>query len=372
MRFSTKLVPVFAVVIMLFNSCKNELNILAPYRETVSVYAILDPTQNRNYIRINRIFLGEGDAFVMATVQDSTNYGPGILRVTLTRTFGGLVAGTTIGDPLKTEIVLSDTVIQLKSGPFNTNQRLWFTNDKLYTDGEYTLKIQNTKTGNEFTSTCSMIGPILTPGIIQPLGPKYYPVAYSPTNIPSDYLDLSSPTAPRSVTFYSLPKARDYSCIIRMHYVDYCNISGTDSIKQTIDYEFSRISSTNLDGGEKLAFTYTSANYFNFIYLELTKKGNPPNFLKRRLEYIEYILTNATQEYADFIKVNAPSTSIAQDKPTYSNISNGGYGIFSCRANFYAPKHPHANTYDYLATTAPYCNLVFMKSDGTVFAGTCN
>ncbi|HRD40673.1 MAG TPA: hypothetical protein PLC65_18735, partial [Bacteroidia bacterium] len=74
MSLKFKIVSAFCFVAVIFNSCKNELNILAPYKESISVYAVLNPQETRNYVRVNRIFLGEGNSFQMAQVNDSINY----------------------------------------------------------------------------------------------------------------------------------------------------------------------------------------------------------------------------------------------------------------------------------------------------------
>src|SRR6185503_4661650 len=127
MRFYSKALLVFGSITILFNSCKNDLNILAPYKESASVYALLNPQEKRQYIRINKIFLGEGDAYVMAQVTDSVNYKQGVLTVALERYLYGNPVQTTVGNPTKTKIILNDTVIQIKPGPFSQSQRLWYT-----------------------------------------------------------------------------------------------------------------------------------------------------------------------------------------------------------------------------------------------------
>jgi hypothetical protein len=379
MRFYSKALILLSLIFVLFNSCKNDLKILAPYKEAISVYAILSPGQSegyglnlgtkyyRQYIRINKIYLGEGNAYDMATVSDSVNYPHGVLEVSLTRTYYGVPAGTTVGNSTKMEIILKDTVIQLSPGSFNTNQRLWYTDDSLHTDGEYSLKIRNTITGNVFTSKSVMISPIITPGIIQPLGGPYYPVPFSASNPSYYYLDLSNQNIVRTVKFNSIKNARDYSCIIRFNYID-STVSG--NISKSIDYEFTRVSSTSLDGSEPLQFTYTSAEFFSTVAGKIVDAGDPPGFLARRLIDIEYSVTAGAQDFADFIKISAPSTSIAQDKPAYSNI-DGGFGIFSCRSTFKAPKHLANATFDYVASKKPLCSLRFVNSSGNI-SPTCN
>lgn len=369
MRFYSKLIIIFAAITILFNSCKNELNILAPYKETVSVYALLNPTAARQYVRINKIYLGEGNAYTMATVNDSINYKQGVLKVSLTRSFNGSAANTTVGNPTKMEIILNDTVIQTEPGPFNQNQRLWFTNDRLYATGEYHLKIQNTQTGNEFTSKALMIDSILQPGTIQPLGSPFYPVPYSPSNPSWYYLDLSVTTLQRKIKFFSMPNARDYSAIMRLNYVDY--LTNGDSIQRTLDYNFSNMSSLTLDGGEEIIFNYTSSEYFNFIYNEISSKTESASVLNRRVVNIDFIITAGNQDFADFLRISAPSSSVAQDKPAYTNIDGGGYGIFACRSTYYKRKHLANATIDHMASKKPLCDLRFKNSFGVV-SSTCN
>jgi hypothetical protein len=381
MRLTGKLIIIFSAVTALFNSCKNDLKILAPYKESMSVYAILTSQESapanqfninskyhRQYVRINKIYLGEGNAYEMAQVNDSVNYRQGVLRVSLTRTLYGNAAPTTVGSGSKYEIVFNDTVIQMAPGPFNQNQRLWYTDDSLYSTGDYYLKIKNTVTGAEFNSKTTMISAVLQPGIFQPLGSPYYPVAFSPSNPAYYYLDLSVTSLHRTIKFNSVPNGRDYSCIMRFNYID---STGSGNIPKVIDYEFGRISSVSLTGSEPLEFDYNSGDYFNFLYSEIAKNGDPTGFLARRAVNIEYIITAASQDFADFIKISAPSTSIAQDKPTYSNIDNGAFGIFSCRSTYRAPKQLANATLDHLASKKPLCDLRFVNSAGNI-SPTCN
>ena len=80
-----KIASISLLGILLFNSCKNDLKIIAPYKEIPQVHAILTPQDPMQMIRINKIFLGEGDANLMAQVPDSINYKTGELTVMLDR-----------------------------------------------------------------------------------------------------------------------------------------------------------------------------------------------------------------------------------------------------------------------------------------------
>src|ERR1041384_3099859 len=77
------------LILLGLGACRNDLKLNAPYREMPSIYAVLNPDDTVQIIRINKVFLGEGDANVMAKVADSVNYGTDELTVTLTRSVSG-------------------------------------------------------------------------------------------------------------------------------------------------------------------------------------------------------------------------------------------------------------------------------------------
>jgi hypothetical protein len=358
MRFYTKTLFILSAVTALFNSCKNDLKILAPYKESVSVYAVLSAQDTMNYVRINKIYLGEGNAYAMAAVQDSVNYQKGILDVTLERTYYGNPAGPSASNPSLTKIVLRDTVLQLAPGAFNQNQRIWYTKEKLYKDGDYSITIRNTKTGNVFTAKTNMVDKIAQPNVGN-LAPPYYPVTYLPSNPPSYYLDLSAETLKRKIIFVSQVGIAEYDLYARFHYID---STASGNIPRYVDFPLPSARPQTASGGELIEVNWYSADLFTFLYSKLIDAT--ANTLFRRAIKIEFVVTGGNQVFVDFLKVNAPSTSVAQDKPTYTNI-NGGWGIFGTRSTYVAAKEFHNNTYDHLATTYPYCNLRFVKSDGT-------
>lgn len=60
------------LVFLGFSSCKNEINIAAPWKETVVVYGLLDPGAPINYLRIQKAFLDpDGNAFQFTQNPDS-------------------------------------------------------------------------------------------------------------------------------------------------------------------------------------------------------------------------------------------------------------------------------------------------------------
>lgn len=367
MNFKTRLTIFSALFVVLFNSCKNDLDILAPYKETISVYGLLNSQESYQYIRINKVFLGEGNAYQMAQVADSVNYQPGVLSVTLQRFVYGNSNPqlTTVGNPTKKIIALRDTVFQTQSGTFSTTQRLYYTQDKLYRDGDYYLTITNTSTGKVFTSKTTMVDSTLLPATsnLQPLAGPYYPVAYNPSNPVWYYFDYSNPTILRKIRFKSVQNAREYQTVMRFHYLD--STVGGSVVPKYIDYNFYSVTSSSLDGEEDLEVSFYMSEFYDLLYNKLIGDNNAnPNLVRRAIK-MDFIITSIEQDFYDFLKISAPSTSVAQDKPIYSNITNDAYGIFSTRSRYHVSKHLANAFIDYMATKKPTCNLNFVKSDGS-------
>ncbi len=125
--------------------------------------------------------------------------------------------------------------------------------------------------------------------------------------------------------------AKVYNVVIRLHYLDI--FTNTDTVKQYADYNLPNYYSQKLVAGESMAFNFQfiAQEFYDNIGLEMSKKSKT-NLQKRKIQYMEYIVLAATDNLYTFMQVNAPSTTIAQDKPYYTNITNG-VGIFACQSS---------------------------------------
>ncbi len=366
MRNYVKILSFSFIITLLFNSCNNKLNILAPYKESISVYAILNPQEQFQFIRVNKIYLGEGNAYDMAQVHDSVNYPIGVLSATLEHPYN------------QTKIILKDTVLTTKSGAFNTSQNFFYTSTKLYTFGDYKLTIRNNQTNKTYTAQTTMIDSII-PSVFQPLKGKYYCACCPPPNIctytcqsncviydPVDpfytsyFVDFSLPGTSRTVRFRSIPNSKVYSLTMQLHYEDSLN-TGV-KVARSVDYKLVDIYSKTYNGAEDMAFNFYSSEMYAHYYNEIMKTEST-DILFRKFVKLDFIVYAASRDYYDFLQISAPSTTVVQDKPVYTNISEG-FGIFAVRSRFHIQKQLSTNFIDYMAENAPMCRLRFLKSTG--------
>lgn len=383
----------FIVLISLFgfNSCKNDLKVNAPYKEIPSVYAVLNPQEKVQIIRVNKVFLGEGDANKMAQISDSINYPAGEITVTLNRFLNGVQVDA---NPIlkKRTIVFRDSMILASEGAFNRNQRVYVAYDDLHVDtaiinpstglninqkwkveGDYVLTIKNNRTGNIFTAKSTILDSVRLSGF-PPFAPPFYPVppgVYPATNTGA-YLDYSSQTQdPKNAytTRYSPNDGKIYNLAMRLHFFEDLGLQG--KVNRYVDYVFGNQllkDITPSPTGEKyLVNTFLGRDLFSNVGLSLSKLGLTDNLIGRKMYKIQFFVYTSTQDYDDYLKFSAPSFNISQNKPLYSNFDNkAALGLFTFRSRCSVVKDMAAAFVNEFAYNANTCKYKFMTFDNLV------
>ncbi|MDP1802334.1 MAG: hypothetical protein Q8L81_13330 [Bacteroidota bacterium] len=358
--------------ILFFSSCKNDLNINAPYKEIPTIYAVLNPQETIQMIRVNKVFLGEGNANDMAQVADSINYQAGDLVVTLERTVNGAPAWATPSGTSHNVITFRDSVIQANPGPFNTTQRVYVTSDRLYVTGQYVLKVTNVKTNKVFTARANAIDSIKPSGFT-PFTPPYYPVpaGSNPSN-PDIYPDYSAQNQLYSPKFYPNEGAI-YTMKLRFHFFD--SLFDNSKVYRYVDYDFGNQYMKDLrtiQNFKVFAFDFKGIDLFTSLGYSLSKMGLTNNIHGRKMYKMQAIAYTSTQDYVDYLQFTAPSLTIAQDKPIYSNFDDrAAMGIFTFRTRHSVFKEMSSTFISQFSFNPNTCKYHFFTS-GLVAQSWCN
>jgi hypothetical protein len=377
-----------------FSGCKNDLNVLAPGQEMISVYGILNPSEPVQNIRINKVYLVEGDALAAGQDANQINYGAGELEVSLERyvdgtqmdvntNYGTITSGSPDTDK---RIVLTETVVTTQSGTFSSSQRIWQTNKKLITlqptaskanVTEYKLVVRKTSDLSKVIASSQNVlidsvkngaaMPFIHNTTLYPAHGEYVTTGCCPT-ANSGYVDYSAFTVTRKVKFKSIPNAKLYNITVRLHYLDFVTTS-TVVTSNYADMKFNTTTSSSLAGNEDIEVSFVSNDFCKTIATEISK--NPvANLNYRKVDYIEYIVEAGASSLADFLQVNQPSSTIAQDRPYYTNITNG-VGVFSSRSTSRITHDLLAAFVDKIACHPSMYPLLFRKFDGTAASSPC-
>ncbi len=380
-------------LIFTIHACKNKLEVNAPYKDVPNVYAVLCAQDNKQIIRINKTFLGEGDANVMAKVTDSVNYQPNELTVTLNR----FVNGAQVNASLQNKTVtFGEEVIQTSAGAFSPWQRVYTTTEKLFASGDYELLIKNNKTGAEFKSKTKALDSIKVGSLYlnfqaPPLinAHKLYPYPIAVANDSSKYLINFSKVNDR-LTFYvplsdPAPKAYIYQTTVRANYYDSINLpngAGQTRRENFVDYNFlyklnPKDKAVNNIYGEHIPFEIIAGDLAAAFGTEFSKKPSPTKigegFFGRCVYKLTFIITTGSLDYYNYLNFSSPSLNVAQEKPLYSNFENkAAYGIFTFKSRCMLGKRvsaPYSRFFGEDKRTCNYNFFYFAPSTSSTSAG---
>lgn len=303
------------ITALFFSSCSNEIEINGEWKEVMVVYGILDPSQQDQYIKINRAFLGEGNALEFAQIPDSSIY-PYILDVVLEEL-------NTSNQVVRT--FYFDTVHVFKEGGvfYSGNQPIYHTridfpayidplrDDTFWLNEEYTyrLRVVNPITGNMAES----ITPIVNNFTIKKPVPGAIQISFASANNVN-------------VEWTSALNGRLYDLTYRFHFQEVYFSSPNDTINKYVDWKIGSVKSSKLDGSEAMSISYYNPNFFQ----NLGNRVETIDTIQRYPGKVELIFAVGADELSTYIDVNGPNTGIIQERPQYTNISNG-IGIFSSR-----------------------------------------
>lgn len=298
--------------VVLFSSCSNELDLLDDWKETMVVYGLLNQADTIQYIKINKAYLGEGNALQMAQAYDSINYA-NQLNVQLERRVNGSLTAT--------YTLQKDSSISKNPGIFSyPKQILYVTQQALYDDSEYQLIITNTVTGKVVKSKTKLVKNLLI----------LYPS-------PSQIINLTNAVSPQKVKWISAENGKLYQLTIRFHYDEKEITSGVITPKYT-DWGFSAQKSISISGGENMEVSFMGSDFYKFLKAMISPNSN----VERKAGNLDFIFSVAGNDFNTYMEVYQPSNGIVQEKPEYTNIENG-IGLFSSRLNVGVLNRPLSN-----------------------------
>jgi hypothetical protein len=96
------------------------------------------------------------------------------------------------------------------------------------------------------------------------------------------------------------------------------------------------ISSDDITSGQLLKLTFDGEAFFSFLRNNLEVSDKIRRIIgtydtqQQRVECFDVLLTLGNSDLKSYIEVNSPSSGVAQERPIYTNVSNG-IGLFASR-----------------------------------------
>jgi hypothetical protein len=293
---------------LIVSSCSEELNLTGDFKETVVVHGLLDRSDSVHYIKINRAYIGPGNATNIAQIPDSSYFADVVATV---KEYIG-----TSTTPSRTW-TLQDTLIDNKEdGVFYApEQKVYYFHtigqEALKEDATYHLDISVKGGSINVHGETTIVKNISSPTSSQ--------------NFQFKFVDNNGAYIPTAVTS-NVGTSSVMNAKLRIAFNEYR--AGVPTLK-TFDWVLGEV---EVNPGENQTFSANGETFYNLIKDNVT---NDPLIDQRRFVSITTILTGGAEELYNYMTVNKPSSSLAQTKPTYTNLSIQGdgrvIGIFSSR-----------------------------------------
>lgn len=316
----------FVLVVFGIQSCETDFDVIGEYEETTIVYGLLDQSESLHIIKVNKSFLGSGDATQYALIRDSSEY----------QNVDGVVEEWVSGVKTR-EWLIKDTIMTDREdgaffGPEYT--AYYFVEPSLNPTAEYRLILDINEGAKEVTSSTNLIGTI----------------SFNSQTTNSSVIGFYNGTqfSDYPIKYYNSLNGKRFDVNLRINWLE---VTGTDTVAKSLDWFVG--SKTVIDeylsqaGIVDLQEDASGVNFYQFVANNL----NPdPTIDKRIFKGINIMVSSASQDMYTYMIVNAPSNGLIQERPQFTNINNG-IGIFSAKYNRVLPKKPlNYNSLKYLCT----------------------
>lgn len=320
------------IVVIGFSSCSTEVDLNAPYKSTTIVFGLLDPKANVQYFKINKTFLGDGNNLSYAAIRDSSEYKwDEFNEIYLEKIINEIVVDTIHLSPKE----VTKDPYGIFYAPYQTVYTA-ATPGGLNGNAEYRLVVDfhnrpDVQAKTNIVNASEVVFQI--------------PQANYPLNLAAYNSSTGGVTYQDNVTIKWTPASNvaKYDLTLRFKYLEekYAEDEQITLVSRDtlyMDYYIGSFEAANLELlGGYLSTSFGGEGFFSALKTRLVADPKirrvigHENNVSTRAKCFEVILGMANEELNTYLAVNAPVTGVIQERPTYSNISNG-IGLLASRS----------------------------------------
>ena len=308
--------------LVVLNSCNEKIELIGDFVETAVVYGLLDQADSLHYIKINRAFIGPGNALEIAQIADSSYFTN--VDATISEYLNG---------DLTRSWLLRDTILDNKdpNGVFYAPEQKVYYFKTMPTGFNGVIQ---TSTNPQMTSlnpqAIYKIDIILNNGAFSVSGEtelvRGITSAAATQNFNFKFADNPGEYTSTGITVSSTGNSYVLNTQLKMAFYEW---EGNTFSEKSF---FWKLGEADVLPSSSKIFTANGETFYDLMKSNCTENLS---ITKRTFKGVTIKITGGAEELYNFIAVNKPSSGLAQSKPTYTNLSvtNGKrvIGIFSSR-----------------------------------------
>lgn len=302
-----------AAIVLLSQSCNKKIDLIGDFEESAIIYGLLDKADSVQYIKITRAFIGPGNSLNIAQIADSNYFNN--VDATVKEYVGGTLTRTW---------TLSDTLIQNKdeNGVFyGPEQRLYVfytpSGQELLDNATYKLDVDVNNGEFQVSGETEIVSGI-----------------YTNTDAASYSFKFAKNASEYKSTTINVNAGNSYviNTTLELHYDEFIGaVSAPNSL-------FWKLGETDITPGTTKPFVANGQTFYEQIANKCANAD--PLIDKRNFTGITVRVVGGAEDLYNYMLVNQPSSSLAQNKPTFTNLTATNnhrvVGIFSSRFTFEA------------------------------------
>lgn len=299
-----RILPI-ALAGLLLPGCSTDLEVNAPYKESTVIYGLLDKNADTNFIKINKAFLGEGDAFVYALIPDSNQYTPAQMQAEVQR----LDENGSVVESHPLQEIEKDRAPGIFYSP---SHKLYYFTAPVDPTSRYRI-VANVK-GQRVESTTRIVGD-LTPNQFLTQPTSKLPLASNG----GGYADYS-------VRWTSGSYGKRYELSYRFKWDE---VIGTDTTHHSFEEPIGFVVANGLGAGQSMDLPMSGEAFFQSIANHI---HDDPAVTLRIFRGVDLIWWVGGDELHTYLQLGSPISGLVEERPAYTNITNG-YGLFTSRVS---------------------------------------
>ncbi len=316
------LIPAFALMLLITNSCKTDFSINGPYERIPIVFGLLNSNDSIHIIKITRTYLGDEDNNQYAKIPDSNYFD--VVDAKVIELDGNVETGR--------EWTLHDTLITNKdSGLFYyPYQKVYvFYEPNLDETKSYKLVADLDEGDYQIESKTEMVSGFAYKSQYTQTG-FTFGFAFGNTSQTGQYQNLR-------ITFQEALNGKMYLTSLVFHwretYTDNSTKDFSIRLEDNMPY-YQDNPSQPINNGSVLGMETPSFNGEEFYQFIAENISPDQDVIKREFLGIDVVTAISNEVVATYMDISKPQTTIAETKPFFTNITSSSekaLGIFGCR-----------------------------------------
>lgn len=304
---------IFAAVLIFVAGCSTKVDLNTEWRDTTIIYGLLDQKDEYHYVRINKAFLGGGNYYDYAMIRDSSEYALVNARIEEVNSGGSIIA----------TYILRDTLLTNKptDGAFYAPEQTvyYFKKTGLNQSNSYRL-VANINEGTPAAKEVSAETKLVS--TFSASAPSSISVG---TYDGTDHNYLSP-----NISFFPPSNSDAYEIMWRIKWDEY---TSTDTTRKHYEWLIGNVGREAVLSTGQIVYEVSGEAFYKTLDNVIP---NDPAVVKRVFRAIDVIVYAASEDLETYINVNAPQTGLVQERPEFTNVSNG-LGLFSSRIHITVP-----------------------------------